>query len=89
MVHTAIVLGIYAIMSLITFVAFVLDKRAAVNGNRRTPEATLHMLELFGGWPGALVAMAHLRHKNRKLSYIAVFAAIVLLHAAVWWLILR
>ncbi len=60
------VLMIYAAMSLVTFAAFALDKRAAVKGLRRTPEATLHTLELFGGWPGALLAMSFVRHKNRK-----------------------
>lgn len=76
-------------MSLITFIAFALDKRAAIAGKRRTPESTLHALELFGGWPGGLLAMALIRHKNRKLSYLAVFAVVVILHAASWWIVLH
>jgi hypothetical protein len=40
-------------VSLITFVAYALDKRAARLGRPRTPESTLHVPELLGGWPGA------------------------------------
>ena len=85
----AVVLAVYTVMSTITFVAFALDKRAAARGNWRTPEATLHTLELLGGWPGALIAMLYIRHKNRKLPYIAIFILIILLHAAGWWVVLR
>jgi uncharacterized membrane protein YsdA (DUF1294 family) len=86
---STLALAVYGIMSVITFVAFKLDKRAAVQGLRRTPEVTLHALEFLGGWPGGLIAMSLLRHKNRKSAYIAVFVCIVLLHAAGWWLALR
>jgi uncharacterized membrane protein YsdA (DUF1294 family) len=76
-------------MSLVTFIALALDKRAAIKGNRRTPEATLHILEILGGWPGTLLAMAYVRHKNRKLSYCVVVAGIVCLHGLGWWLALK
>lgn len=84
-----IILAIYLIMSIITFIAYKRDKTAAMNGLMRTPEATLHILELVGGWPGGLIAMKVVRHKNKKLSYIAVFVCIVLIHAVGWWLALR
>lgn len=73
-----------ACMSLITFVIYALDKRAARHGGRRTPEVTLHLLELLGGWPGALIAQRVLRHKNAKLSYQVVFCLIVALHVVGW-----
>lgn len=84
----AVALGLYAAASAVTFAAFALDKRAAIQGRRRTSEATLHALELAGGFPGALLAMALVRHKNRKASYVAVTALITLAHAAAWaaWL---
>ena len=75
-------LAVYAIASLVTLLAYGLDKRRAQRGGRRVPEATLHLLELCGGWPGALVAQQLFRHKRRKASYLAVFAAIVALHLA-------
>lgn len=85
----ATVLGICVLMSAVTFSVYALDKRAAARGRRRTPEATLHLLELAGGWPGALAAQRVLRHKNRKLSYQVKFWGIVVLHAAawVWWIV--
>lgn len=84
-----IVLAVYGAMSAIAFVALALDKRAAERGTRRTRESTLHWFELLGGWPGAMLAMVLVRHKQRKLTYVAVFAFIVLLHAAGWWLALH
>ena len=76
------IIAAYSIVSLATFVAYGLDKRRALAGRRRIPERTLHRLELLGGWPGALAGQALFRHKLRKLRYMAVFAAIVALHAA-------
>ena len=84
-----VVVSIYAVMSIITLIAFVRDKRAASQGMRRTPEAVLHLLELFGGWPGALLAFVFVRHKNRKLSYLFVTALIVIVHLAAGWLALH
>ena len=51
------------------------------------PEARLHLLELCGGWPGALVARQWLRHKTQKGSYRLRFWAIVwgqLLLLGIW-----
>lgn len=78
------ILGAYAAMSLLCLAAYALDKRAARRGARRTPEATLHLLELLGGWPGALLGQRLIRHKNSKLRYQIVFWGIVALHAAAW-----
>lgn len=59
----------YIILSGITYLMYGDDKLRAGKGLRRTEEYTLHMLELWGGWPGALVAQWYFRHKNRKRSY--------------------
>jgi len=67
-------------MSAITYLVYWFDKRAARAQRRRTPEATLHILELLGGWPGALLAQSQLRHKTRKTRYRAVFWAMVALN---------
>lgn len=79
----------YGFMSAVTFVAYSLDKHAARSGNRRTPEATLHLLELLGGWPGALVAQRLIRHKNVKVGYQVVFWLIGAIHVAGWSLAWR
>lgn len=78
-----IVLG-YGVMSVVAFLAYALDKARARRGGRRIPERTLHLLELMGGWPGALLAQRVVRHKRRKVSYMVVFALIVLVHVAAW-----
>jgi len=76
----------YVVSSLVTFVAYALDKSAARRGRWRTKEGTLHLLAVVGGWPGALVAQQTLRHKSKKASFRAVFRATVLLNCAalVW-----
>jgi uncharacterized membrane protein YsdA (DUF1294 family) len=74
--------SVYALMSVITFVAYGIDKRRAERGKRRVPEQTLHVLELLGGWPGAALGQTFFRHKQQKLSYMFVFGVIVLLHVA-------
>lgn len=78
------VAAVYAVMSIIAFAAYAVDKRAARRGDRRTPEATLHALELLGGWPGAFAAQRLIRHKNAKFGYQVVFWLIVAAHAAAW-----
>ncbi|MDM8349683.1 cold shock and DUF1294 domain-containing protein [Pseudomonas sp. sp1636] len=80
----------YAAASSISFGQYWLDKASAMNGHRRIPENSLHLLELLGGWPGALLAQQRWRHKTRKLSYQLGFWAIVAAHQAFWvdWLLL-
>lgn len=73
----------YGAMSVLTFLAYWSDKKKANVGHWRTPERTLHMLELLGGWPGALVAQWQIGHKNRKGSYQWVFWLIVLIHVGI------
>lgn len=77
-----LVLLLYLGLSLFAFVAYAFDKSAARHGRRRTPESSLHLLGLAGGWPGALVAQQLLRHKSSKTRFIVVFWATVLLNVA-------
>ena len=80
---TVIYLCFVSVMSVICFTAYGLDKRWAVNGSRRIPEQTLHILALLGGWPGALLGQQQLRHKTKKLTFLVVFWCVVVLHVAV------
>jgi uncharacterized membrane protein YsdA (DUF1294 family) len=77
--------AIYGGMSVIAFTAFAVDKAAAGRGGGRVPEATLHLLELLGGWPGAILGAVLLRHKTRKPSYLLVTGLVAALHLAGWW----
>lgn len=74
----------YLVLSLVTFAAYGLDKRAASKGAWRTSESTLHVLGLLGGWPGALIAQGQFRHKTSKQSFRTVFRATIILNCAVF-----
>ena len=81
------VFSLYAVMSLLTFFAYWKDKAAAQAGRWRTPESTLHVLALMGGWPGALLAQQWLRHKSSKRAFRTVLGLMVLVNVGVFvWL---
>ena len=79
------VLATYAVASLLALGAFALDKRRAARDEPRIRERTLHLLELVGGWPGALVAIFFLRHKSSKWSFKLVTFLIALAHGTAWF----
>lgn len=78
------VLPLYLLASLLSFMQYWQDKRSAQSGGQRTAENTLHLVELAGGWPGALIAQQALRHKTRKAAYQSVFWLIVAVHQLFW-----
>lgn len=69
--HPAVsaIVCLYAVLSLLTFILYAIDKTAARRQARRIPENTLHIYALLGGWPGALLAQQLLRHKSVKRSF--------------------
>ena len=81
---------LYISASVLVFVLYRMDKIAALRGHRRTPEDTLLVAGLIGGWPGALVAQRLLRHKSAKPSFRVLLWTSVVLNTAVlaafWWL---
>jgi uncharacterized membrane protein YsdA (DUF1294 family)/cold shock CspA family protein len=79
--------GLYVVVSLMTFMAYAVDKSAAANDTWRTPENSLHLLALACGWPGALLAQQILRHKSTKAEFRRVFWATVLLNVAAFVLL--
>jgi len=80
---TAIALAaLYAVASAACFIAYALDKSAARQGRRRTPERTLLLLGLAGGWPGGLAAQRLLRHKSSKTPFLIKFWLTVLVNLA-------
>lgn len=82
MLTLQILIVLYAAVSVITFVAYALDKSSSVLGKGRVPERTLLLLGLCGGWPGGLVAQRLLRHKNRKVAFQTAFWITVALNVA-------
>jgi uncharacterized membrane protein YsdA (DUF1294 family)/cold shock CspA family protein len=82
-----LVLPLYYIISIFTFIMYSIDKSAAQNGDWRTPESTLHFLSLLGGWPGAIIAQQKLRHKSKKEDFRIVFWVTVILNISTFiWL---
>ncbi len=75
-----LLVGVPAVVSLVTYFAYAWDKQQARTGNWRTAESTLHLLEAAGGWPGGFLAQRRLRHKSSKRSYLLVFWFIVANH---------
>jgi uncharacterized membrane protein YsdA (DUF1294 family)/cold shock CspA family protein len=83
-----VVLGVYVVASIAAFLAYGIDKSAAENDRWRTPEKTLHMFGLLGGWPGALAAQRMFRHKSSKPSFQGMFWVTVVLNCcALGWLL--
>ena len=83
-----LILALYIVGSLFTFIMYAVDKSAAKNGAWRTQESTLHLLSLAGGWPGALFAQQKLRHKSKKQSFRSVFWVTVFMNCGAFiWLL--
>jgi uncharacterized membrane protein YsdA (DUF1294 family) len=78
---------VYGAASVTAAIVYAADKSAAQRNQWRTPERTLHLLALAGGWPGALIAQTVFRHKSRKASFRIVFWTTVALNCAAlaWW----
>jgi uncharacterized membrane protein YsdA (DUF1294 family) len=79
----------YALAGLPTFAAYWWDKRAALRGGWRIPEARLQLLHLAGGWPAAALAQRCFRHKTRKQPFLtwywlAALANLALPYAWLW-----
>jgi uncharacterized membrane protein YsdA (DUF1294 family)/cold shock CspA family protein len=83
-----VVLIAYLTVSCVTYLAYAFDKAAALKGQWRTPETTLHVFSLVGGWPGAMLAQRTLRHKTQKQSFqITYWVTVVLNCVALGWLL--
>ncbi|CAN5498175.1 cold shock and DUF1294 domain-containing protein [soil metagenome] len=78
------VAALYVALSILAFLIYAADKRAAQRGGWRTPENTLLLVGLIGGWPGAIVAQQLLRHKTKKLSFRTRFWVSVIVNVIVF-----
>ena len=72
----------YAVLAAVSVVLTVLDKKAAVKGKWRVPEATLMLLGLFGGALPMFVAMRTIRHKTKHMKFMAGLPLEIALHVA-------
>jgi uncharacterized membrane protein YsdA (DUF1294 family) len=78
----------FSVINVVTFLAFGFDKWRAGRSGRRTPELTLLMLAVMGGWPGGLLGMKLFRHKTAKGSFQFKYALALVPFVAelwTWW----
>ena len=64
---------LYLGASVLAYLFYAWDKSSAQRDAWRTPESTLHLLALLGGWPGAMIAQQVLRHKSKKREFRFIF----------------
>lgn len=77
----------YIIISALTYARYASDKKAALKGEWRVPEKTLHLLSILGGWPGAMIAQQRLRHKTKKTKFKVIFCLTLLINTGIFgWL---
>ena len=76
----AIVLIVYILLNVFSFVYFGLDKDKARKSERRIPERNLLFSALLGPW-GAFAGMQYFHHKTRKTRFKAVYG-FMLIHVA-------
>ena len=77
--HLTAVLVCLAIVNLIAFIAYGIDKRRAKKHRWRIPEITLIMFAAIGGSLGAVVGMSYWHHKTRKLKFVIGVPALLVL----------
>ncbi|MAY02971.1 MAG: hypothetical protein CMQ38_08350 [Gammaproteobacteria bacterium] len=85
--YTPLIISVcYLALSLLTILFYAIDKSAARNDKSRIPEANLHLLALFSGWPGAIIAQQLFRHKTIKPGFRHVFWGTVIINcgAFIW-----
>jgi uncharacterized membrane protein YsdA (DUF1294 family) len=59
------------------------DKKKAVNGQWRIPEATLLLTGLIGGAVGSLIGMKFFHHKTKKPLFFILVPVFVILHVLI------
>lgn len=74
--------GYHLLASGVCFALYARDKAAARAGQWRTPERTLLLVGLLGGWPGGWLGQRVLRHKSAKPSFRVWFWLSVVAHLA-------
>lgn len=64
-----LLLGWLALINVIAFAAYGIDKYKSIHKKWRTPEKTLLLLAVVGGSLGAWLGMQFFRHKTQHLKF--------------------
>lgn len=84
-----ILLAYFLIVSAVSIGLTVHDKRAARRGGRRVRERTLLLWAAAGGSTAMLLAMLAVRHKTRRLKFMAGIPCILAVQGFAAWAFFR
>ena len=71
-----------AVLNVVAFVAYGIDKYKAKHNRWRISEATLLLMAIAGGCVGALLGMRAFRHKTQKLKFTITIPLVLVLQIA-------
>ena len=82
--HWKILLAYLGIVSLISIIVCIYDKKVSKRGNvrLRVPEKSLFLWSLLGGSVAMYITMRLIRHKTKHKSFMLGIPAIIILQAA-------
>ncbi len=83
-----IILVYLILISFVSVILTVKDKKAAIYNQWRVPEKVLMMFGLFGGAVAMLITMKKIRHKTKHIKFMLGLPAEIILHIALLVLIL-
>ena len=85
---TILLTAYFAIINIVAFIAYGVDKHKAKKGKWRTPETTLLTLAFAGGALGAWCGMRVFRHKTQhwKFRILVPLSLLAWISLVVWWL---
>ncbi|MGI2326380.1 DUF1294 domain-containing protein [Planococcus sp. YIM B11945] len=81
-----IILGYFAVLSILAFIMMRIDKAQARRHGQRIPEKNLWAAAIFGGGIGAYLGMMMFRHKTKHTNFRVGFLMLAVIDAAliVW-----
>ena len=84
---------VIAVVGVLSFILYGVDKYRAKTAMTRISERTLHQVDLMGGWVGGWVGRRFFRHKTQKGAFrriaVLICAVHIVLVAGVVWVSLR
>lgn len=84
-----IIIFYFVVINIISIIITIADKYKAVHHKYRVKEATLLLISALGGSVSMYITMHIIRHKTRKIKFMAGIPLIFILQAALAvWLIL-
>lgn len=73
----------FAVINVVTFFTYGIDKYKAIKGHWRISEKTLIGLAMIGGFAGAFFGMQVFRHKTKHMKFVIGVPVIALVWIAV------